>query len=71
MNRKHYVINFDENKQLFYTTPKDWAREHEDEFQDYDFEIEMPTTDVISAYLVATYGYTRIESQNIVITIQL
>lgn len=71
MNRKHYVIYFDENKQIIYTTPKEWAREHEEEFEGYNFKIKMPTTDKISAYLVANYGYTRIESQNIVVTIQL
>jgi hypothetical protein len=71
MNRKHYVIYFDDNKQLIYTTPKDWARDHENEFPDYNFEIALPTTDKISAYLISNYGFTRIESQNVVITIQL
>ena len=40
-------------------------------YQDYNFEVKMPTTDNISAYLVSNYGFTRIESQNVVLTIQL
>lgn len=70
MNRKHYVIFF-ENEELIQTTPKDWAREHEDEFPNFNFNEKMPTTDQISAHLVQNYGYTRIEGRNRVVTIEL
>ena len=69
-NRNHYVIYF-ENNQLRQTTPKEWARIHESEFPKYDFKIVMPTTDEISAHLVKNCGFTRIESENRVVTIQL
>ena len=69
-NRNHYVIYFEKDK-LIQTTPKDWARNHKDEFKKFDFVKSVPTTDVISAYLIKKYGFTRIESENRVITIQL
>jgi len=70
MNRKHYVIYF-ENEILIETTPKDWAREHPEDFPEYNFEEKMPTSDKISAHLIKEFGFTRIESENRVITIQL
>lgn len=70
MNRKHFVIYF-EKEQLISTVPKDWARLHEDEFPKFNFENKMPTTDEISAHLIKNYGFTRIENEHRVITIQL
>lgn len=69
-NRNHYVIYF-EKDQIITTTPKDWARLNEDKFPSYNFSEKMPTTDEISAFIVKNYGYTRIENENRVITIQL
>lgn len=69
-NRSHHVIYFDSN-QLIHTTPKEWARQHEGEFSKFDFKKKMPTTDVISDYLIKKHGFTRIESENRVITIHL
>lgn len=60
MNRKHYVIYFDENRQLHLTTPKDWARQHADEFEAYNFAVKMPTTDFISSYIIDNHDFTRI-----------
>jgi hypothetical protein len=70
MNRRHYVIYFDDEL-LIETTPKDWARENENLFPDYNFDVEMPTSNKIESYLVAEKGFTRIESKNRVITLEL
>ena len=70
MNRKNFVIYF-ENDQLIYSTTKDWARQHDEEFPNFNFDVKMPTTDEISIHLVKNHGYTRIENENRVVTIQL
>lgn len=70
MNRDHYVIYF-ENGILTHTRPKDWARQHQEEFPTFNFKKKLPTTDEISTYLIKKYGFTRIESENRVVTIQL
>ena len=70
MNRKHYVIYF-ENDTLIETTPKEWARANPELFSEYNFSNQMPTTDAISAYLVKNLNFTRIENVTRVITIEL
>tara|TARA_R110001583_G_scaffold94340_2_gene237795 strand:- start:949 stop:1164 length:216 start_codon:yes stop_codon:yes gene_type:complete len=70
VNRKHYVIFF-ENDQLIHTTPMDWARNNPEAFPKYNFDVEMPTPNKISSYLVKELSFTRIENENCVVTIQL
>lgn len=60
MNKKHYVIYFDENtNQAVTKTSKDWARENQHHFQpEYNFIDKTPTSNYIDHFLVDELGFT-------------
>ncbi|WP_291098488.1 MULTISPECIES: hypothetical protein [unclassified Flavobacterium] len=61
MNKKHYVIYFDENiNQAVTKTSREWARDNQNHFPDYDFIESIPTSNTIDHFLVDELGYTLI-----------
>ena len=59
MNKKHYVIYFDENtNQAITKTSREWAMEHPEIFP--VFNNKVPTSNEIAYRLVSDYGYTLI-----------
>ena len=71
MNRRHYVIYFDENNNLIQTTPRQWANENQGFFDNYNFidNDNKPVTETINNFLVEHKGFQRIESETRVICI--
>ena len=68
MAKKHFMI-FNNGGVVSATTPKDWARAHQQAFPNHTFADpnSTPTTDVIEAYLTNNLGFRRVENQEIVI----
>jgi hypothetical protein len=62
MNKKHYVIYFDENtNQAITKTSKEWARDNQDYFMPkYNFIDKTPTSNKIDHFLVDILGFTLI-----------
>ena len=73
MNKKHFVIYYNENKILTETTPKNWARDNQVKFTNFDFSTNetTPTTEHINSYLINNQGFTRIEDEAKVICFKL
>lgn len=68
INKKHFII-FNNGGVLSATTPKDWARAHQELFNKFDFSDgdNTPTVDTIETYLAKAQGYSKIENEEIVI----
>lgn len=68
VNKKHFVL-YNNGGVISATTPKDWARAHQEFFDGFDFSNSgrTPTVDVIENYLVLNEGFTSIENDEIVI----
>ncbi len=65
MNKKHYVIYFDENKKEAVTkTSREWARDNQNHFPDYNFIENIPTSNTIDHFLVDRLGYTLISDDD-------
>jgi len=66
--KKHFII-FNNGGIISSTTPKDWARVHQNLFNGYDFSDSenTPNVDEIENYLVNNEGFTRIENDEVVI----
>ncbi len=61
MNKRHYVVYFDEiTNQAITKTSRDWARDNQDYFPNYNFINNSPTPNEIDHRLVSEYGYTLI-----------
>ncbi|MDD2674213.1 MAG: hypothetical protein PHF81_04980 [Flavobacterium sp.] len=62
MNKKHYVIYFDENENKAVTKKSiDWARDNQDYFKPkYNFIDKLPTPNKIDHFLVDELGYTLV-----------
>lgn len=71
MNRKHYVVYFDENDNLVYTKPKDWTRKNQTEFPDFNLEEDTPTTNQIAKHLIFKHSFMKIENNHRVISIKI
>jgi hypothetical protein len=65
--RKHIVV-FNNGGVISATTPKDWARAHQDLFNDYDFSNSdnTPVTDLIEKEL-KNRGFKSVDNNEIVI----
>lgn len=68
VNKKHFVL-YNNGGVISATTPKDWARAHQELFNGFDFSNadNTPTVDEIENYLVVSEGFTRIENDEVVI----
>jgi hypothetical protein len=67
-NKKHFIL-FNNGGIISATTPKDWARSHQEAFQDYSFldSKSTPTVEVIEKHLINTLGFRKIENNEVVI----
>jgi hypothetical protein len=67
INKKHFII-FNNGGVISATTPKDWARAHQELFNVYDFSDSdnTPTVAVIERELLRI-GFTEIKNNEIVI----
>lgn len=59
MNKKHYVIFFEDERAKTLLS-KDWARNNQHCFPEYDFNSKAPTSNTIDHYLVENLGFTLI-----------
>ena len=68
VNKKHFII-YNNRGVISATTPKDWARAHQELFKKFDFTDgdNTPPVDIIEKYLANTKGYSKIENEEIVI----
>ena len=68
VNKKHFVL-YNNGGVISATTPKDWARAHQELFDGFDFSNSesTPTVDEIENYLVVRKGFSRIENNEIII----
>lgn len=66
-NKKHFIL-YNNSGVLSATTPKNWARAHQDLFDNFDFTTSdnTPTVDAIELYL-GQNNFTKIENEEIVI----
>lgn len=63
MNKKHFVIYFDENKKEAVTkTSREWAMEHPEIFP--VFNNKVPTSNAVDHFLVDKCGYTLISDDD-------
>jgi len=67
-NKKHFII-FNNGGVISATTPKDWARAHQEYFPNKNFlnSDDTPTVNEIENYLVNNLGFGRAENDEIVI----
>lgn len=67
-NKKHFII-FNNGGVISATTPKDWARAHQDCFPNKDFldSTTTPTVDEIEDYLTNELNFKKIANDEIVI----
>ena len=72
INKKHFVI-FNNGGVISATTPKDWARAHQDKFPSHNFADSnfknTPNDDTIELFL-SQNGFRLIENQDIIIYYQ-
>ncbi len=70
-NKKHFLL-YNNGGVISATTPKDWARAHQEFFLDKDFSDSdnTPTVNEIVNYLVNNNGFSRVENDDIVIHYQ-
>lgn len=70
-NKKHFIL-YNNGGVISATTPKDWARAHQEVFPEFDFtnSENTPTVDQIESFLVNNRRFSRIENQEIVIHYQ-
>jgi hypothetical protein len=68
VNKKHFII-FNNGGVISATTPKDWARAHQELFKKFNFTDgdNTPPVDTIENYLVKIKGYSKIENDEIII----
>jgi|TARA_R110000796_G_scaffold63858_1_gene147666 hypothetical protein len=68
INKKHYLL-FNDAGVVNATTPKNWARAHQDRFPNYSFDDteNTPRTKEIERYLEETLRFRRVENDEIVI----
>ncbi len=68
INKKHFLL-FNNSGVINATTPKNWARAHQDRFPDYSFvdAKNTPRTKEIEKYLEETLMFRRVENKEIVI----
>jgi hypothetical protein len=66
--KKHFVL-YNNGGIISATTPKDWARAHQELFNGFDFSNSenTPTVDEIENYLVVSENFSRIENNEIII----
>ena len=69
---KHFMI-FNNGGLVSATTPKDWARAHQNAFPNHTFADgnTTPTTDTIEAYLKNSLGYQEANGPGIVVLYRL
>lgn len=69
---KHLII-FNNGGVVSATTPKDWARAHQDNFPNHAFDnaATTPTTNAIEAHMTNNLGYEEIGNDDIVILYRL
>lgn len=68
VNKKHFII-FNNGGVISATTPKDWARAHQELFSGFDFSNSdnTPTVIEIEDLLVKNKKFSRIENSEIII----
>ena len=68
VNKKHFII-FNNGGVISATTPKDWARAHQGEFPNNNFDNSdnTPTVNEIENYLTDNLGFRKVENDEIVI----
>ena len=60
MNKRHYVVYF-ENEVAITKTSREWARENQGHFKNFNFiNNNEPTSNIIDHYLVDNLGFTLI-----------
>ena len=68
VNKKHFLL-FNNAGVVSATTPKNWARAHQNSFPNYSFDDaeNTPKTEEIEKYLEEILKYKRVENNEIVI----
>ncbi len=68
INKKHFII-FNNGGVICATTPKDWARAHQNYFPNKDFSDSnnTPTVKEIETYLLEFLGFKRLNNNEMVI----